>query len=155
MKKLLLILFLTFSLPICADSHLVIEMRNSKRHIYSLDEKPTLKFNDDKLVVETSDINTSYHLDEVLKYHFTEEATDIKDTAEETACIRFTYTDKDCLHISGLSGEEQIRIHDIYGKTIPAETVNDGNTTSVMLNGLDKGIYIISVNGKHTIKIHR
>lgn len=155
MKKLLLILFLTFSLPIYADSHLVIKMRNSKRHIYSLDEKPTLKFNDDMLVVETSDINTSYHLDEVLKYYFTEEATDIKNTAGETACIRFTYTDKDCLHISGLSGEEQIRIHDIYGKTIPAETINDGNTTSVMLNGLDKGIYIISVNGKHTIKIHR
>lgn len=155
MKKLLLLLFLTFSLPICADSHLVIEMKNSKRHIYSLDEKPTLKFNDDMLVVETSDINTSYHLDEVLKYYFTEEATDIKNTAGETACIRFTYTDKDCLHISGLNGEEQILIHDIYGKTIPAETVNDGNTVSVILNGLDKGIYIISVNGKHTIKIHR
>ena len=155
MRKTIFSLLVAFTLPIYADSHLVIEMRDSKSHTYSLKEKPVLKFENGEMTVENSDIYASYPITDILKYYFTEETTDIPPFGQEADNVRFIYTNKDYLLVEGADENSYLHVYDITGKVCPTDITNEGETIRVSLNGLNKGIYFISINGKHTFKIYR
>ena len=155
MRKTIFLLLVAFTLPIYADSHLVIEMRDSKSHTYSLKEKPVLKFENGEMTVENSDIYASYPITDILKYYFTEETTDIPPIGQEADNVRFIYTNKDYLLVEGADENSYLHVYDITGKVCTADITNEGETIRVSLNGFNKGIYFISINGKHTFKIYR
>ena len=79
MKKILFILAIMFSLPLYADYHLVIEMNDTKKHSYSLEDNPVISFNNDILVIKTDKIELSYQISDIAKYYFTKEDTGISD----------------------------------------------------------------------------
>ncbi|MBE6284917.1 MAG: T9SS type A sorting domain-containing protein [Bacteroidales bacterium] len=155
MRRIIFLLLATFVLPIYADSHLVIELKNSKSHTYSLKEKPVLKFENGEMTVENSDIYASYPITDILKYYFTEETTDIPPIGQEADNVRFIYTNKDYLLVEGADENSYLHVYDITGKSCPADITNEGGTIKISLSGLNKGIYLININGKHTFKIYR
>ncbi|MBR6648213.1 MAG: hypothetical protein IKL29_02405, partial [Bacteroidaceae bacterium] len=111
MKKILLLFSFICSLPIYADHYLVIELNNSKKHSYSLEEKPVISFNNDKLVIETDNIKLDYLIDDIAKYYFSEAAeTDVEDIKYDVNNIHFTYTNPDFLLIEGVTGNENVLV---------------------------------------------
>lgn len=155
MRRIIFLLLATFVLPIYADSHLVIELKNSKSHTYSLREKPILKFKNGEITVENNDIYAAYPIADILKYYFVEGTTDIPEIGQEAGNVRFTYTDGECILVEGIRDNNLVHVYDITGKSCPADITNEGETIKISLSGLNKGIYLININGKHTFKIYR
>ena len=71
MKKLLLIAFLFIGIVAKADNLLVIEMKDASKVAFNLEEKPTIHFSDDKLLLESEKVAAEYNLNNVLKFYFT------------------------------------------------------------------------------------
>ena len=90
MKKILSILAILFSLPMYADYHLVIEMNDTKKHSYSLEDNPVISFNNDILVIKTDKIELSYPISDIAKYYFTKEDTGISDVNGDVNNIHFS-----------------------------------------------------------------
>lgn len=155
MKRLILPFLIILSLPIYAGHNLIIEMRDTKRHIYILNEKPVIKFNKGVLIVNSNHINISYPIDKIQNYHFEEQATSIPEIEQDTDCIQINYTNKDCLVINGTKGTPSVYVYDTKGKSYQVKSVTEDNTTKIMLDGMGKGIFIINVNGTHSFKIYR
>lgn len=156
MKKILLLFSFICSLPIYADHYLVIELNNSKKHSYSLEEKPVISFNNDKLVIETDNIKLDYLIDDIAKYYFSEAAeTDVEDIKYDVNNIHFTYTNPDFLLIEGVTGNENVLVYEINGRTCPVDILKSDNCIKVQLNTLPNGLYIINVDNKHSFKIIR
>ena len=155
MKKILFILAILFSLPMYADYHLVIVMNNSKQHSYSLLDKPIISFENDRLVIKTTEIEISYNLLDIIKYYFKEvDDTGISDVNENIDKIHFTYTNPDLLFIEGVAGDADINVYDISGRVCDTILTKSDNCAKIELNTLQKGVYIIKVNN-HSFKIIR
>jgi hypothetical protein len=155
MKKILFILAIIFSLPLYADYHLVIEMNNSKEHSYSLLDKPVISFENNKMVIKTTEIEISYNIADIVKYYFSDvDDTGINDINEDVNKIHFTYTNPDFLLIEGIAGKDEVRVYDTSGRECVVNSERNDNCIKVEFNGLPKGIYIIKVNN-HSFKIIR
>ena len=156
MKKIILLLSLIFSLPMYADHYLVIELNNSNKHNYSLEDKPVISFNNDRLIIETDKIEFDYLIDDIAKYYFSKASeTDIENIKYDVNNIHFTYTNPDFLLIEGVTGNENVQVYEINGKTCPVDVLKSDNCIKVQLNTLPNGLYIINVDNKHSFKIIR
>ena len=156
MKKILLLFSFICSLPIYADHYLVIELNNSNKHSYSLEDKPVISFDNDKLIIETDKIELDYLIDDIAKYYFSEEdETGVEDIKYDVNNIHFTYTNPDFLLIEGVTGYENVQVYEISGRVRPVDILKSDNCIKVELNTLQNGLYIINVDNKHSFKIIR
>ena len=155
MKKILFFLAIIFSLPVCADHYLVIEMNNSKQHSYSLSDKPVITFDNDRLFIKTDKIELDYPISNILKYYFIEvDETGVEDIKNDVDKIHFIYTDPDFLCVEGVDWDADINIYDISGRVCAVNLTKSDNCTKIELSTLNKGVYIIKVNN-HSFKIIR
>lgn len=153
MKKLLLIAFLFIGIVAKADNLLVIEMKDASKVTFNLEEKPTIHFSDDKLLLESEKVAAEYNLNNVLKFYFTKIInTDIENIKEEIKEIHFSYFDE-VLDIEGIEENDIISIYNISGKIVDINYNRNSNNAKISLRELPKGIYIVKVSEKHTIKI--
>ena len=152
MRKTIFLLLVAFTLPIYADSHLVIEMRDSKSHTYSLKEKPVLKFENGEMTVENSDIYAAYPIADILKYYFTEETTDIPPIGQEADNVRFIYTNKDYLLVEGADENSYLHVYDMTGKVVSKKHI-DSFRNRINIGELSDGTYIISFDNKTYYKL--
>lgn len=155
MKKILLILTFIFSLPVCAEHYLVIEMNDSRQHSYSLSDKPVITFDNNRLFIKTDKIELDYPIKDIVKYYFTElDETGVEDIKKDANKIHFIYTNPDFLSIEGVIGDADIKVYDISGRICDVISTNSDNCIKVELKGLTKGVYIIKINN-HSFKIIR
>lgn len=153
MKKLLLIAFLFIGIVAKADNLLVIEMKDASKVTFNLEEKPTIHFSDDKLLLESEKVAAEYNLNNVLKFYFTKIInTDTENIKEEIKEIHFSYFDE-VLDIEGIEENDIISIYNISGKIVDINYNRNSNNAKISLRELPKGIYIVKVSEKHTIKI--
>ena len=154
MKKILFILAIMFSLPLYADYHLVIEMNDTKKHSYSLEDNPVISFNNDILVIKTDKIELSYQISDIAKYYFTKEDTGISSVNGDVNNIHFNYTNTDFLLIEGIASEDNVNVYEINGRTCHVDIVRNSNCITIELKTLPKGIYLVKVNN-HSFKLIR
>ena len=154
MKKILFILAIMFSLPLYADYHLVIEMNDTKKHSYSLEDNPVISFNNDILVIKTDKIELSYQISDIAKYYFTKEDTGISDVNGDVNNIHFNYTNTDFLLIEGIASEDNVNVYEINGRTCHVDIIRNNNSVTVELKPLPQGVYLVKVNN-HSFKLIR
>ncbi len=155
MKKLILILFSIFSLPIYADHYLVIELNDPKQHSYSLEDKPVITFDNNILLIKTDKIELDYPISNIIKYYFTQKGdTGINNINGDTNNIHFNYTNNDFILIEGIASEDKVGVYEINGKSCLVDIEIDDNNVRVELKKLPKGIYLIKVNN-HSFKLIR
>ena len=155
MKKILFILSIIFSLPTFADHHLVIEMNDTKKHSYSLEDNPVISFDNDILIIKTDKIELSYTISDIVKYYFIkEDDTSISSVNGGANNIHFNYTNTDFLLIEGIANKDKVEVYEINGKNCLVDIVRNDNNVRVVLNTLPKGIYLIKVNN-HSFKLIR
>jgi hypothetical protein len=81
---------------------------------------------------------------------FSTTVTSIVETLRATSLRIYPNPVSDGFHIAGIVGEAHVIVTDIAGKTVLSRTVNPDEFVSV--SHLQKGIYLVNVNGK-TVKM--
>lgn len=155
MKKILSILAILFSLPMYADHHLVIEINNSKKHSYSLEDNPVISFDSKRLIIKTDKIELSYQISDIVKYYFIkEDDTSISSINGDANNIHINYTNNDFILIEGIAEEDNVNVYEINGRTCHVNITRSNDSVIVELKNLPKGIYLVKVNN-HSFKLIR
>ena len=151
MKKQLL-LFIMMLLPMMAmadETVLVVELNSGETAQYLLLDKPTLTMDGTRIIISTSSVQAGFERDEVKRFYFTKEATNVKEVAQNT--IVYRQIDVDHLEIIGLSQEVPVNVFNISGKPM-GQIVRTKDKAVVNLSGHQKGVYLIQLGNAQTIK---
>ena len=150
----LLCLFFFSKNPVKAQPHeLVVALHDGETLSYVLSEKPVITFNGNKMLIESSKMMSSeIDLSEVKSFHF-EIPNAIADVSEnEVSFVRLGTN----VQIYGLTeAEKSIQISDMGGRATTAGVSIEGTTANVNLASLPKGIYMIKIGNKQSIKVPR
>ncbi len=115
-------------LPIMAQNMLNIHSKTGAVVSYAFSDKPVVSYDGDVLVLKTEKACVEYPLSDLEKLDFSDVASAVES-----------------ISVSGISGDSNIRIFDISGrniKTINADE-NTDNAPQLLLNDLEKGMYIV------------
>lgn len=138
-----------------ADHHLVIEINNSKKHSYSLEDNPVISFDSKRLIIKTDKIELSYQISDIVKYYFIkEDDTSISSINGDANNIHINYTNNDFILIEGIAEEDNVNVYEINGRTCHVNITRSNDSVIVELKNLPKGIYLVKVNN-HSFKLIR
>lgn len=133
-----------------AETTLVVELVNGQQAYYKLQEKPVLTMSGTKVRIESNMVEVGYERSNVKKFYFTNEDTAIKDVKMDD--VVFTQTSDDEMVISNV-GKEYVVVCDVAGHIISDCVSKNGDSVTISLGNSKKGVYIIKVGNKQTIKI--
>lgn len=154
MKKLLLLLFLSVTVPSIAEeaTSLIVHSKDGSSVAYALSEYPKVTFEDSYLLIKSTNIDVSYPLSDMWKFTF--EPVDIETAINAVSADKssFSYADG-AIVLSGLNGKSFLQVYTIDGVLRHSEKINT-STFIYPFSELPSGIYIINVNGK-TFKISK
>ena len=133
-----------------AGSVLVMELTTGQTEKFVLQDKPELTMTGTKVTIKSLTLQTSYERSNVSKFYFVD-ATAIKEIRENTVTYRQTAQNQ--LTVSGLTAQDVIIVSSLAGHVISDCVERTDDEAIIELNGCPKGIYIIKIGHKQTIKI--
>lgn len=146
MKKVLVfIAALLSTLTMSAEEKsLIITFSDNTKAEYALTTLPDITMKNDKLTVKTTSTTAEFDLYKVKTFTF---ATS---TGIQTVDKQHFSLNGDVLVMDGESNKT--RIFSIDGKSVSVDPIISNGKTIINLNALNRGVYIINVNGK-SVKI--
>lgn len=126
-------------------TNLVVWSKEGHKVAYALSETPKLTFTETDLVIETSRVTVNYNLDNLARFTYEsdeEEAIHNLETGDNT--FRF---DGDMLLFPSLTAGSTVSIHSLSGALIIYKTIQTAGEYTFPLSHLDKGVYMVTVNG--------
>lgn len=152
MKKRLLTTALLLG-SLCASAavqYMTVEQKSGAKYSFLLKDNPVVTYQGGELVVNGS-ASTSYALDGVKNYHFTE--TD--QTGVETSgadMLRIT-TGENTVHVENAPAGAKVALVNAGGATVAVATSEQNGTATISLPSA-KGVYVLMV-GKQSFKLIR
>ncbi|WP_418939460.1 hypothetical protein [Leyella stercorea] len=154
MKKLLLTLLFGAScmLPASAAKYMTLVFADGSEQSLLLSNYPTVSFNSTQLIVQFYDVvagqtELNFNKQEVKKYFFSDEATDVESVAD-------TQTDMNVqgnrIVVHGAKGA--VGVFRTDGTQVQTVVKADGDTVVIELDNLANGTYIVRA-GKNVVKI--
>lgn len=154
MKKLLLTLLFGAScmLPASAAKYMTLVFADGSEQSLLLSNYPTVSFNSTQLIVQFYDVvagqtELNFNKQEVKKYFFSDEATDVESVAD-------TQTDMNGqgnrIVVHGAKGA--VGVFRTDGTQVQTVVKADGDTVVIELDNLANGTYIVRA-GKNVVKI--
>ena len=146
MKKLILVLLTLLStISLSADNKsLIITFNDGTTQVFGLAELPDILMKDDKMIITVGNTTIEYDLYKVKTFTFGM-ASGIDNTTIQDVSI-----EGNKLYIPGTNNK--IRIFSIDGKSVRLPNKLTAEANVLDLEPLQKGVYIINVNGK-SVKI--
>lgn len=143
-KAIFLLLFFCLQLYVLANKNtptVEVWTKSGERIAYSLSEHPVITYSGTDLVLTTTHLTVNYPLAELHKFTFGTEATAIEPIPTlPDGQIRMP---GEMLILSGFCPSEQVLIYNIEGqKVLDATISSDGNTT-IDIQSLATGIYVV------------
>lgn len=148
-RKLLLLIAVFFSLSVMAEdvpTDLVVWAKDGTKVSYKLDESPKITFTDENLVITTNSVEVNYELSQMAR--ITYERTDLTGiiNVDGKKVNPFNFTGESLLFPAS-NTDVTVKIYSTDGKLVIDHNVRKGDTLAFSLNFLNKGIYMVSVNG--------
>lgn len=147
-------LLLAAMLPLAgihAGSVLVVELNGGSTERFALQDKPELTMSDTKLVVKSTAVEKSYERSAVRSFYFEDSGTGIEELKDNT--ISYRQTGVNLFQISGLSIDERVAVSSLSGQLFNQAVSQNESEALVDLSECPKGVYIIKIGKKQTIKI--
>jgi hypothetical protein len=148
MKKLFLILFLLFfGLSMRAEIKLVIWGNDGSQVAFALNEEPQLYFHEDyTMTVSTLNSSQTFKLSDIRKYTF--EGLDDAGyrNLEDDRGSSFKF-DGELLLFPALKAGSTVTIHAVGGAVVMSKAIETAGDYSFPISHLDKGVYLVSVDG--------
>lgn len=156
-RKVTILLMLMYALlpvsTLAAGSTLVVELKNGKQAYFFLSEKPVLTTYGSQVNIESETVKTSYERTDVLRMYFADESVGVDDIEKKENNIVFTQTEPNRLTISNLSEKDEIIVSNLAGRLYSGCVSRNGTDAIVDLGSCPKGVYIIKIGNKQTIKM--
>lgn len=154
MKKLLLTLLFGAScmLPASAAKYMTLVFADGSEQSLLLSNYPTVSFNSTQLIVQFYDVvagqtELNFNKQEVKKYFFSDEATDVASIANDKDGMS---VQDNRIVVRGAKGA--VGVFRTDGTQVQTVVKVDGDTVVVSLDGLANGTYIVRA-GKNVVKI--
>lgn len=150
MKHIKIILTTIFiglvSVSAMADaSYLTIYLKSKKAESFLLKEKPTITYAEGAMVID-GQISTSYAIDEIEEFKFTEGSVTEIQTVKNDG-ILFSYLDNKIVVVSGLNENESVCLFGINGAVLRNYKV-DGSGNLIIVLPQNNGVYILKLRDK-------
>lgn len=150
--SLLALLCLFPAISVMAEHVLVIELQNGTTQSFVLSKKPVVTFNGTKLYVNSQDASFDEDRSNIKDFHFV--LYDAIGDLEENE-IRFVRLGTN-VQIQGLTeSDKPICVLDMAGRITSAAINVNGTQAEIVLERLPKGVYIIKLGNKQSIKVTR
>lgn len=145
MKKLLTLTIMLMSICAASAKSVVFTLSNGSLVYYLLggDTNPVMKFTDGQLVVNTD----TYEFSGIKNFYISEE-----DDPTAISELKLKPASFDGNTIVLATETSNVKVYDASGKEVKVEAERAGGHTSISLEGLKKGVYVVSV-GKSSMKI--
>lgn len=155
-KVTILLMLVSTLLPagtLAAGSTLVVELKEGKQAYFILSEKPVLTTFGSQMRIESESVEISYERSDVLRMYFADGSVGVDDIETNESNVVFTQTETYRLAISNLSEKDRIIVSNLAGM-LYNDCVSRNDTDAIVdLEGCPKGVYIIKVGNKQTIKM--
>ena len=156
-RKLTVLLVLAAQLlPInisATGSTLVVELNNGEMAYFILSDKPVITPHGSQVEIESKSVKTSYERTDVVKLYFTDESAGINDVEKDDKNVVFSQTEPNRLAIYNLSEKDRIIVSNLGGRMYNDCVSQNSSKAIVDLENCPKGVYIIKIGNKQTIKM--
>lgn len=155
-KQIILSVLAALLLPLClwaTNSTLVVKLKDGKQAYFILGEKPVLTPHGSQVKIESESLKTSYERSDVMRMYFADESVGVDDIEKEENNMVFTQTEPNRLTISNLSEKDEIIVSNLAGRLYSGCVSRNGTDAIVDLGSCPKGVYIIKIGNKQTIKM--
>jgi hypothetical protein len=147
MKKLILFLFLLgFGLSLQAETNLVVWKKDGSKVAFALTEKPKVTFNENSLMINTTTVSVSYDLADMAKFMYEDPGEEGIRNIENDKESSFKF-DGEMLLFPSLKAGSKVSIHNLGGVLVFSRTIEAAGDYSFPISHLDKGVYVVSVDG--------
>ena len=131
------------------ETVLVMELNNGEIAQYLLLDEPKLTMDGTQIKISTASVQARFERNEVKRFYFTKEATNVKEVAKNT--LVYHQINNDQLEIIGLSQDDYVDVLNMAG-TSSGQIARSKDRVVVNLSGHQKGVYLIQVKNGQTIK---
>lgn len=149
MKQRLLILFMSLiavASGTWADTQqrLIVWLKNGQKVYFDLVEEPETTFENGKLAIKTTKSTVYYQFENVLRYTYDGDITDVVGPKLRPNEIRFMQG-KDQMAFDGLADGTELEIYSLDGMKLGTIQAKGGERTTVSFSNRPAGTYIVKV----------
>lgn len=139
---------------LCANAavqYMTVEQKSGEKFSFLLKDKPVVTYKDGALVVNGS-ATTSYAIDGLRNYHFTEgNETEVKE--EVANVLRVVNRDDNSLSLENAPAGVKVTLVSVNGIVVATSKVDLDGTATILLPS-EKGVYVLTI-GNQSFKIIR
>lgn len=135
-----------------SDKSLFIVLINGTKIEFALLDEPELTFDGRSLEIEGKSMFNSYSIDLVKEMYFQKTHVGIKQVLENND-LRVVEQSNESITIEGLMPNEYVSIYTVEGKQTPIHAIYSMGKATIDLSSLNRGVYIIHIGKRQTIKI--
>ena len=147
MKKLILFLFLfCFGLSLKAETSLIVWKKDGSKVAFALTEKPKVTFSENSLMINSTTVSVSYDLEDMAKFTYEDSDEEGIRNIENDKESSFKF-DGEMLLFPSLKAGSKVAIHNLGGVLVFSRAIETAGDYSFPLSRLDKGVYVVSVDG--------
>ena len=128
-----------------AVQYMTIEKKNGAKYSFLLKENPVITYQDGNIVINGNE-KTSYSIEEVKNYHFTENNQSAVDNTN-AQILRIVSVSEDVIRVENALTDESIKLVNINGAIVGQTTADNEGSANVSLPS-QKGVYILLVGNK-------
>ena len=135
---------------------LVVKLNDGSEEKYVLKERPEAWMQGTRLRIESTTMSTAYERTDIEKFYFLDKdgnPSGIKAVAEAETSLTVRQLSNGRLQVSGLADDDAVRVFDLSGRLLTTVKSDGSNSLSIDLSQQPKGVYIININNKRTIKL--
>ena len=147
MKKLILFLsFFCFGLSLQAETNLVVWKKDGSKVAFALTNKPKVTFSENSLMINSATVSVSYDLEDMAKFTYEDLEEEGIRNIENDKESSFKF-DGEMLLFPSLKAGSKVAIHNPGGLLVFTRTIEVAGDYSFPISHLDKGVYVVSVDG--------
>lgn len=147
MKKIILIIFLlSFGLSIQAEINLYVWKKDGSKVAFALSEEPKVTFNENSLMINSNTVSVSYDLKDMAKFTYEDPDSQGIKNIENDKESSFKF-DGEMLLFPSLKAGSKVVILNHGGVLVFRRTIEAAGDYSFPISHLDKGVYLVSVDG--------
>lgn len=153
-KYKILLVVLAMIMPFCymnASTNLVVELQNGEKVYFALYEEPELTMSGGSVTIRTPFVVIYYECSDISGIYFTDITTNVEKVKDME--VKFTQIGVNKYSIISDSLREKVLVNNIMGYSYNECVSINNDETIVNLSPCPKGIYIIKIGNKKSIKI--
>ena len=140
----LLLMFTATSVWADTQQRLIVWMKNGQKVYFDLVEEPETTFENGKLAIKTTKTTVYYQLENVLRYTYDGDITDVVGPKLRPNEIRFMQG-KDQMTFDGLADGAVLEIYSLDGMKLGTMQAKGGERTTISFTNRPAGTYIVKV----------